>query len=156
YKTARHELRQLVITAKRPGDADLVGAARTATAQGEAWQQRGGELPPSLPSRHGLDALYSGLVDRLEEVEKRPRVSELANLKLTELEELIRRMVQDRPTLAKLPELHNLRTAFTDAGLDDLIDALQALGSGEERAVKSLRYAFLKSVLDELALTDLT
>ena len=61
----------------------------------------------------------------------------------------------DRGTLARLPELHRLRTALEAAGLGEFIAAMAARQASEDFAVRAFRYAWLASILDHLELTDL-
>jgi very-short-patch-repair endonuclease len=155
YKAARQELRQLLVQEKAPHDPELLAAAKTACVQRETWRALGGDGAPEAPSNEGLGDLYNELQQRIADVERVTGLTGLMILPVAELETLLRTLIEDRPTLVKLPELHQLRNAFAGAGLSEFVAEMSAAGAGEDRAVNSFRYAFLKSVLDELSMTDL-
>jgi very-short-patch-repair endonuclease len=155
YKAARKELRQLVRLEKAPGDGDLVAMAKVACVQREKWEALGAEGTPRPPSNEKLDELFAEFEARLAEVEQLTSLRGLNNLPLDQLQGLVRSLVDERPTLVKLPELHRLGNVFAGAGLDEFIATMRDAGASEERAVRSLRFAFLSSILDNLAIEDL-
>jgi hypothetical protein len=155
YKAARRELRQLVTSETTPHDPALLAAAKAACSQRESWQALKGQGHPEPPSNSGLDDLWSEVHARLAAVETRTGLSDLVDLPLPRLEALLRSLIEERPMLMRLPELHQLRNVFSGAGMDEFIAEMNAAGSDEERAAKSFRNAFLRSVLDELSMSDL-
>ena len=60
------------------------------------------------------------------------------------------RLLADRGTLVKLPELHRLGTSLLAAGLGDFLAEMRARRS-EPIRVESYHYAWLHSILDHLA-----
>ena len=154
YKTARRELWQLLIAEKHPHDLDLLSAAKAACAQLELWRVLDGQAAPTAPTNLGLEALCGELQNRLADVEQRTNLTELADLPIGELEALVVALTDDRPTLMRLPEVHQLRNAFAAAGIAEVIAEMSAAGASEERAVQGLRYGFLKSILDYLSTSE--
>ena len=71
-------------------------------------------------------------------------------------EQALDKLDADRGTLAKLPELHRLRTSLNAAGLGEFVAAMAARQASEDFAVRAFRYAWLRSILDHLSLTDLS
>lgn len=155
YKAARRELRQLLAGERQAHDAELLAAAKDACVERELWQVLDGQEIPKAPVNLGLDDLWTELQERIAIVEAATNLSGLADMPLAELETLLRSLLDERPTLMRLPELHQLRNVFAAAGLEDFITAMSSAAADEERAAKSFRYAFLKSVLDELSMSDL-
>ena len=70
-------------------------------------------------------------------------------------ERLLDRLDGDRATLARLPELHRLRASLQSAGLAEFVAAMGARQASDDFAVRAFWYAWLRSVLDHLSLTDL-
>jgi very-short-patch-repair endonuclease len=155
YKAARQELRQLTSGEKPPRDVELIDAARTACAQLATWEAHGAQGPPRPPSNEKLDDLFTQLAERLAELERLTSLGGLSDLPIDALKTLLRSLVEDRPTLVKLPELHRLGSLFNDAGIAEFVAGMREAGATEERAVNSFRFAFLSSILDKLAIEDL-
>ena len=103
---------------RREEHVELVGAARTACAQLATWEAHGAQGPPRPPSNEKLDDLFTELTERLAELERITSLSDLSNLPIDVLNALVRSLVEERPTLVKLPELHRLGRIFTDAGIE--------------------------------------
>ena len=91
----------------------------------------------------------------MQDVEELSGLKGLAGLPTEELIDLARALIADRPTLVTLPELHRLAIDLENAGVEDLVAEQSERGLGEERAVGMMRFSFLQSILDQLALTDL-
>ncbi len=155
YKAARQALQELLNPGQQLGDPQLVNTAKSACAELEAWQALGGVAAPTVPTNDGLAGLFGELKSQLVTIEQLTRLENLSELPADELEELVRSLVEDRPTLVKLPELYQLGIVFTNNGLEPFVAEMRERGASEERAVNSFRFAFLQSVLDDLAVADL-
>ena len=156
YKGARRSLRGLLREQRSLRDAELRQSARAACAELEEWRQRGGTANPQAPADVTTLATLAGeLRQRLQDVEELSGLKGLADLPTEELIALTQNLIADRPTLVKLPELHRLTLELQNAGIEELVAEQRPRGLEEERAVAMLRFSFLQSILDQLALTDL-
>ena len=156
YKTARRSLQAQLREGQNPRDAGLRQAARAACEQLTEWRRRGATNTPQVPAELSLLTSLAGeLRQRLEALERLTGFSDLDELPTGELAALVAALLADRPTLVKLPELYRLGGELENAGLEEFVLGLRERGVREERAVGMLRFAFLQSILDQLALTDL-
>jgi hypothetical protein len=138
YKTAREELRNHLNADRRLGDVELVRTAKAASAQAEDWRERGGQGTPRAPANEQLNELFVALREGLASVERLTNLDDLSSLPVDEARTLARALVEDRPTLVRLPELHRLENEFEGAGVESLIGELREAGASEERATKGL------------------
>lgn len=66
----------------------------------------------------------------------------------------VTRLRDDTSTLARLPELHRLKTALQQAGVEPLLDRIAATDATPDRAVAALRHAWLWSIVEHVRLAD--
>jgi len=150
YREARSTLRGHAVT--QVGDQALHDVARQALTTRQAWAELG-TRPPAAPS--DLTALRDRLASvdadlrRLEELVGRPFVE-------ADFPELVRhldRLYGDRETLAKLPELHRLRTELEAVGLKHFLRELEGRDDQAD-ARRALEHVWLASLFDHLVLAD--
>ena len=125
----------------------------TAPASGPAWRQRNPAAPRALAD---CQASYQHLLDQLAQLEAWAGQPGMAQMPAEDCERTLNRLDADRATLARLPELHRLRISLQAAGLGEFIAEMAARQASEEFAVRAFRYAWLRSILDHLSLTDLS
>jgi very-short-patch-repair endonuclease/transcription elongation GreA/GreB family factor len=152
YRAARSELRQHT-NAVRQSDADLHRNAAEALALRSAWHERSPNRP-TVPGdlsavRESSDRLVQGL-----QVLERFVGRALQGAAFDDLADLLSRLADDRGTLAKLPELHRLRTALQAAGLTELMAEIEAQPDPDSVAKDAFEWVWLQSILDRVLLTD--
>jgi very-short-patch-repair endonuclease len=155
YREARSALRALC-SGGLPSDRALGSQVEEARQQIGRWEELGGNGSPRSPAN--LSALVESY-ERLE-VELRQlgdvlgKPVDLLNQDRAKLEDLLSRLVKDRPTLVTLPEMHRLRESLRSAGLTAFLAEMEDAGASERRAMDTLRYAWCRSILDHLAFVD--
>jgi hypothetical protein len=121
------------------------------------WIGRDGHLRP-VAERTLADcqASYQHLLGQLTRLETWSAQPGLAGLRTEDCQHVLDRLDADRGTLAKLPELHRLRSSLSAAGLGDFIAGMAARQASEDFAVRAFWCAWFHSILDHLSLTDLS
>jgi very-short-patch-repair endonuclease len=153
YKQARASLRTCFRS--KTNDAELARIARRAVDECRRYREVGGSITPTPPpDLDQLSTLYDELTTELARVREITESGDLQDLSPSKVQEFIDRLITDRGTLMTLPELRELETSFEAVGLLDLVSALEDAAASEERAVASFRYAWMKSILDQLAFSD--
>jgi len=154
YKQARNTLRSLMSDAKAP-DAQLLALAQTALQQLERWQELGGTDHPAAPDQlEALEQQHAELTSTIQRLGDLIGEDGLQDRSRSELRGLLDELVADRGTLMTLPELHELRTGFLAAGLNEFLAEMHERAASEEVVLGTLRYVWLHSILDALALKD--
>jgi very-short-patch-repair endonuclease len=156
YKAARETVRQLRLHAGKARDADLAEACEDARDELTLWRELSGEGIPDAPA--DVDALrtpHQHLLEQLGQVERRTGISDVADMAVADLEQLLDRLLLDQATLVKLPELHRLETGILAAGLGEFLAEMKGRQVSEEFAIQSLRFSWLRSMLDHISLSDL-
>ena len=125
----------------------------TAPASGPPWAAEESRVPRVLCT--DCQASYEHLLDQLAQLEAWSGQPGLAEMRAEDCELALDKLDADRGTLARLPELHRLRASLQAAGLGEFAAEMAARQASEEFAVRAFRYAWLHSILDHLALTDL-
>jgi very-short-patch-repair endonuclease len=155
YKEARETVRQLRLQEGKVRDGELVAACERARHQLSRWRELDGTGLPDVPEDvDSLRAPYQHLLEQLSELERWTGIDELESMPVAELEQLLDRLLADHATLVKLPELHRLETAMLAAGLGEFLAEMKCRQVSEEFAIDSLRYSWLKSILDHISLSD--
>jgi DNA polymerase III epsilon subunit family exonuclease len=154
YRSARKAVRATIRESVQPAPGDLLVALRAAAQELAEWKQLSPQAgPPRTPEDlAALAAAYretSAGLSRLAQLSGRPLGGTTDEL-LAELH----RLRQDTPTLAKLPELHQLRVALDAAGIGELRADLETRRPGRDQALGMFRYAWLTSIVDHVRLTD--
>jgi very-short-patch-repair endonuclease len=80
--------------------------------------------------------------------------SEFETLRLDELTERLRALVDDQTTLFRLPQLHELRVSMNGRNLWPLIEEMRERNLSSEQAVQCLRYCWLASILSNVSIAD--
>lgn len=156
YKTAREMVRRLRLNSGKARDADLDEACEDARHELSLWRELAGEGIPDAPADvDALRAPYRHLLERLRQVENWTGISDLTDVPVADLEQLLDRLLTDHATLVKLPELHRLETGILATGLGEFLAEMKKRQVSEEFAIQSLRYSWLQSMLDHISLSDL-
>jgi very-short-patch-repair endonuclease len=156
YRAARARLRAALLRGRELGDQDLYSCAVTARESARTWAALGGRGTPRAPAAATeCQASYAHLLDRLDQLGARAAQPGLAELRTEDCEQLLNRLDADRATLARLPELHRLRSCLQSAGLTEFVAAMAGRQAAEDFAARAFWYAWLRSILDQLSLTDL-
>jgi very-short-patch-repair endonuclease len=157
YREARAKLRAAALGDRKLGDRDLYGLAVAARDGARKWAHLGGSAIPIAPRFLAeCQASYRHLLSQLGQLEAWSGQPGMTDTPAEDCARHLDRLDADRQTLASMPELHRLRTSLQAVGLGDFIAAMAASQASEEFAVRAFRYAWLHSVLDHLALTDLS
>jgi very-short-patch-repair endonuclease len=155
FKEAKKTLRAVTLPGAKRSPADLLNGCAMAQEQLAAWQALGEPGTPVAPANLDvLDVMFEQLTAELTEVERAINRSELARMTTDELDRLLGELQQDTVTLFKLPEIYRLETVLVGAGLNDLLDELRRTRPERDLCLASLRYAWLQSVLENVALSD--
>lgn len=155
YKGARAELRLLRRSPDKASDAVLLACAEAAWQQLQRWRELGGlGVPTAPPNLDALQATYDQLELEMLQLEQLIKEPNLADLPSEETRRVLERLVADRPVLVTLPEIHRLEASFRAAGLDDLVNDAVSRQLSEDACLLGFRFAWLRSLLDHLALSD--
>ncbi|WP_187366492.1 AAA domain-containing protein [Trebonia kvetii] len=156
YRAARARLRSVAAGDRELGDRDLYAAVVSAKSGARTWASLGGQGVPRAPrALPDCRASYEHLLSQLGQLQTWSGQPGLADRPAGDCGRTLDMLDADRATLARLPELHRLRTALEAAGLGEFIAAMGARQASEDFAVRAFRYAWLASILDHLELTDL-
>jgi very-short-patch-repair endonuclease len=156
YRAARAELRAALPPGGTLGDRDLYSCAVAARDSARQWASLGGRGIPRAPDTAAeCQASYQHLADQLAQLEACSGQAGLAQLNAGDCEQVLDRLDADRGTLARLPELRRLHVSLVSAGLGEFLAGMAARQASEEFAVRAFWHAWLSSILDHLALTDL-
>lgn len=156
YRAARRALRATVTDGVSPAPAELFEQATEARRLLELWNAESvndSGVPRPCSEVGALRTAFDDLADRLTELAATLGLQSSPD-DTDELEALIAALLGDIGTLAKLPELHRLRTSLQRAGLDELLEELKPLDVPGRDAIDRLRFAWLTSLHDELQLVD--
>jgi very-short-patch-repair endonuclease len=156
YRAARAGLRAVLPPGRTLGDRDLYSCAVAARDSARTWTALGGRGTPRAPqAATECQASYQHLADQLAQLEACSGQAGLAQLTAGDCERVLDRLDADRGTLARLPELRRLRACLQSAGLGEFLAGMATRQASEEFAVRAFWHAWLSSILDHLALTDL-
>lgn len=152
YRAARRSVRGHMRTTAN-SDANLRRVASEAMELRDSWRAISGSTP-SRPNNLDTVAdrtttLRRGLL-RLEQLAART----LVNAPFRDLGMRLTRLVEDRGTLAKLPELYRLRKALEEAGLQELLREIESQPDPESVAMSAFEWVWLQSILDRVLLVD--
>jgi len=157
YRAARAQLRAVLPPGRTLGDRDLYSCAVAARDSARTWAALGGQGIPRAPHRAAeCQASYEHLAGQLARLEEWSGQAGLAQMNARDCGQVLDRLDADRGTLARLPELRRLRISLQSAGLGEFLAGMKARQASEDFAVRAFWHAWLSSILDHLALTDLT
>ena len=157
YRATRAELRAAAQNGRKLSDQDLYASAVAARDSARLWASLGGTGIPCAPRTLAeCQASCKQLLGQLARLETWSGQPAIADSPVEDCEHALNMLDADRGTLARLPELHRLRTSLEAAGLGEFVAAMEARQASEEFAVRAFRYAWLRSILDHLSLTDLS
>jgi very-short-patch-repair endonuclease/DNA polymerase III delta prime subunit len=155
YKLARQTLRDLVVASEKYSDRELRERCERARDQLGRWRKLGGAGIPSVPHPElDLRAPYQHLLEQLDQIGAWAATDTIAAQVIPELESLLARLLGDRATLVKLPDLHRLETSMLAAGLGEFLGEMRARQVSDDFAIRSFRCAWLQSILDHVALAE--
>ena len=157
YRAARARLRTAVLRGRKPDDRELYTSAVAGRDSARKWSELGGrgipQAPRTLAECQGSCRQLLGQLAQLEAWSARPG---LAGMPAEDCQHTLDKLDADRGTLAKLPELHRLRASLNAARIGEFAAGMAARQASEEFAVQAFWYAWLRSILDHLSLTDLS
>jgi very-short-patch-repair endonuclease len=157
YRAARVRLRTALLRGCELGDRELYASAVAGRDSARKWSNLGGNGNPRAPRAvTDCQASYKHLIDQLAQLEAWSGQPGMAQMRTEDCEHALNKLDADRGTLARLPELHRLRTSLEAAGLGEFLAGMGACQVSEEFAVRAFWYAWLHSILDHLSLTDLS
>jgi very-short-patch-repair endonuclease len=157
YRAARARLRTVVLRGRKLDDQDLYSSAVAGRDSARKWSDLGGRGIPRAPrTLTDCQASYRHLLGQLAQLDAWSARPGLAEMRAEDCQQTLNRLDADRATLAKLPELHRLRTSLDAAGLGEFVAEMAARQASEEFGVRAFWYAWLRSILDHLSLTDLS
>lgn len=157
FKETKKSLLDIALPSAKHSAPDLLVGSVAALDQLNSWQTIGAPGMPSAPTNlDELDARFEQLTADLAEVGQRLNRSDLMRMSTEQLDSLFDQLLLDTVTLFKLPEIHRLETDLVAAGLQDLLEDLRRKRSERDLCLATLRYVWLHSVLDYVALTDST
>jgi hypothetical protein len=157
YRAARARARTAPLRGRQLGDQELYSSAVAGRDSARKWSTLGGSgIPRSPRALTDCQASYTHLLDQLAQLEAWSGQPGLAKMRAEDCEQALNKLDADRGTLARLPELHRLRASLQAAGLGEFAAEMGARQASEEFAVRAFWYAWLHSILDHLALTDLS
>jgi very-short-patch-repair endonuclease len=157
YRAARGTLRTAQLRGRQLGDAELYSSTVTGRDSARKWSSLGGRGIPRPPrTLTDCQATYKHLLDQLAQLETWSGQPGMAQMLTGDCERTLNSLDADRGTLARLPELHRLRSSLQAAGLAGFVAELAARQASEEFAVRAFWFAWLSSILDHLSMTDLS
>ncbi|WP_239373351.1 AAA domain-containing protein [Frankia sp. Cj5] len=115
-----------------------------------AVDDRAPSAPPELAE---AAASHQELLRRLAAVSAVLATARLEDMSADRAADVLRRM-RDDPILQNLPEINDLLERLRGIGLGTLVDLLVAREADAETAAQTFRWTWLRSILDELALTE--
>jgi len=156
YRAARARLRAAAAGGRKLADRELYSFAVLARDTVRRWAELGGDGSPGAPrALTDCQSSYQHLSACIAQLEAWAGGTGFAGLGRDEFGQVLEQMHADRATLAKLPELHRLRTSLQTAGLGEFLADMAARQASEEFAIQSFRYAWYCSILEHLSLRDL-
>jgi very-short-patch-repair endonuclease len=157
YRAARARLRTAVLRGRAPDDRELYASAVAGRDSARKWSELGGRGIPQAPrTLVECQGSYRQLLGQLAQLEAWSARPGLAGMPAEDCQHTLDKLDADRRTLAKLPELHRLRASLNAARLGEFVAGMAARQASEEFAVQAFWYAWLRSILDHLSLTDLS
>jgi very-short-patch-repair endonuclease len=155
YRAARKRLKGLLRDGVKLKPQELLAAVNAAATEQARWSDLAANgAPPSAPDE--LDALGKALEQLRGELDELAGHLAAEGLDGAEAELAARcdALLDDTVTLAKLPELHRLKTILLSLGLAELLDDLTARSMGPEHALAVLEQSWLSSIVDHIRLAD--
>ena len=156
YRAAAKHVKTLQQQNAQLRKGELLAALTAAAQQQQQWSASGAIGRPQPPD--GLDELvatYEPVQAKLGELAEMLGVPAVDGGR-SEVFATLRGLRADAATLGLLPELHRLRTELIDAGLDELLDDLEARRANVETSADILDFAVMASIVDEIRLEDLS
>lgn len=151
YRKARARVGATLRQATDFSAEDALDLVDEAAQQVEAWKSRSGSGIPRVPPGLGnaqerVSALGAGLealarVTALDGLENRPHA---------DLGEMLERLASSRTVVANLPRVRELEAQFQEAGIASTL----AENTPSELAIRTVEYAWLRRVLDDLEFDD--
>ncbi|HEV8652715.1 MAG TPA: AAA domain-containing protein [Actinomycetes bacterium] len=136
--------------------AALLSACAYAAEQRRRWSEHAtdGGLPRPPGDLPGVVGSYNQLATELATLATWLPRQEVEQPPVAGLPDLLERLLADRGTLTRLPELHRLGQALGRAGLTGLLAALRRRRLPGPRSLEALEHAWLASILDHVGVAD--
>ena len=135
--------------------SDIYRAVGAAAQQSELWRQvsRSNSAPSAASDLESAKSLYRQFMAELEGLEAYVG-KDLRSLSAEQLAFELERLLDDRSTLYRLPELHRLDQALEQRGLGLLLGEMRERQLTTDQASSLLKYVWLSSILDTLSIAD--
>ncbi|HEX3721293.1 MAG TPA: DUF4011 domain-containing protein, partial [Nitrolancea sp.] len=157
FKVAKKSLRDVTLPSAKHSPSDLAAGSVAALDQLNTWRATGASGMPSAPKDlNELAARFEHLIADLAEVGQRLNRSDLLQISTDQLDRNFEQLLLDSVTLFKLPEIHRLETDLSAAGLQDLLAEMRKKRLERDLCLATLRFVWLQSILDYVAVTDPT
>jgi very-short-patch-repair endonuclease/DNA polymerase III delta prime subunit len=156
YRTAKKALRNALCEGKRLSAQELHDAASSARDLRQDWMAVAVEadsVPVSPKTIDVLQAGYNEIWSRLQAL-ARHLGRDAIDGSPDDVLGLLDALLADATTLAKLPELHRLRTDLNASLLSELLESLDALPLDRAEAAAVLRFVWLTSLVEHLEFAD--
>lgn len=156
YRQARNSLRAQLVEGTKPRPAEMHAAASNALTLFERWRQLRDDtssVPQPCREREALQSAFDELRAGMASLEEATRAKALDDSTI-EARVFLDSLLNDTGTLGKLPELHRLRTALEEVGLEALLRELELRDLDAGRAGQVLDFTWLTSLREHLQLND--
>jgi very-short-patch-repair endonuclease len=156
YRAARDGLRAHLTAGAKPRPDEMQATACAALVLSERWSElraASGSAPRPCAEREVLQTTFDSFRAKMGALEAELGATPLDD-SMIELRILLDSLLNDVGTLARLPELHRLRTDLTMAGLEPLLAELEPRNLDPARAGQVLDFVWMESLGEHLRLTD--
>jgi very-short-patch-repair endonuclease len=154
FRAARQRIRKLRV--ERARVADLLAEVREARTLRERWGALSeAPVPSERPAEQdALSAATAALWGELDDLMTVVARKDLRTAPLSETAAYLRSLADDATTAWRLPRVHELREALTEAGMKPLLAELERDDVPPEAWADRFDYAWLRSVLDRAMAED--
>ncbi|MDA0160592.1 AAA domain-containing protein [Solirubrobacter ginsenosidimutans] len=154
FRAARKQIKGLLRDGAGLGKAALLDAVSIGAEAQRQWHSAGADGPPTAPAAlERMSQEHAALTERMAELEALLGVA--VDGSREGVTERLRALRADAATLGRLPDLHQLRTGLTAAGIDELVRELEHAPVDSDVGVATLDHAVMASIVDEIRLSDL-
>jgi very-short-patch-repair endonuclease len=154
YRGARKALRELELS-QLPKGAALHAAVAAAATQAAGWARASADRGrPRVPADlAAAAATYGQLATEIRSLEVYAQIN-LEIISIDDLATALSKLLSDRATLFRLPELHRLQGALDRRGLGPLTVEMRNRQLSTSQALECLRFVWLSSILESVSLAD--
>ena len=151
YREARARVQATLRQANDFSAEDALDLVDEAAQQVEGWKSRSGSGIPRVPAGLGnAQERVAALGGGLEALADATALDGLKNRSYADLGEMLERLASNRTVVANLPRVRELEARFKEAGVASTL----AEDTPPELAIRTVEYAWLRRVLDDLEFDD--